>query len=122
MRGIYHGTRVQELAQRFLDWRAERLPGARAFQSTYDKSVPQPTFLDHFSDQAWAEWERRYVAGYSKPCMIQTRYRRSTTFFHSWCAKSLPLPRPTFYTPQQPELFRFTEGILRPPIRDGANI
>lgn len=37
MRGIYHRTRVQELAQRFLDWRAERLPGARAFQSTYDK-------------------------------------------------------------------------------------
>jgi hypothetical protein len=24
--------------------------------------------------------------------------------------------------PQQPELFRFTEGILRLPIRDGANI
>jgi proteasome activator subunit 4 len=45
MRGIYHRTRVQELAQRFLDWRAERLPGARAFQSTYDKSVPQHTFL-----------------------------------------------------------------------------
>jgi hypothetical protein len=48
MRGIYHRTRVQELVQRFLEWRAERLPGARAFQSTYDKSVPQPTFLDLF--------------------------------------------------------------------------
>jgi proteasome activator subunit 4 len=37
MRGIYHRTRVQELVQRFPEWRAERLPGARAFQSTYDK-------------------------------------------------------------------------------------
>jgi len=37
MRGIYHRVRVQELVQRFPEWRAERLPGARAFQSTYDK-------------------------------------------------------------------------------------
>ena len=44
MRGIYHQTRVQELVQRFPEWRAERLPGARAFQSTYDKSVPTLTF------------------------------------------------------------------------------
>ncbi len=44
MRGIYHRTRVQELVQRFPEWRAERLPGARAFQSTYDKSVPALTF------------------------------------------------------------------------------
>jgi len=42
MRGIYHQTRVQELVQRFPEWRAERLPGARAFQSTYDKLVPLP--------------------------------------------------------------------------------
>ena len=39
MRGIYLQTRVQELVQHFSGWRAERLPGARAFQSTYDKSV-----------------------------------------------------------------------------------
>lgn len=45
MRGIYHGTRVRELVQRFPEWRAERLPGARAFQSTYDKWVPPlPSF------------------------------------------------------------------------------
>ena len=44
MRGIYHQARVQELVQRFPEWRAERLPGARAFQSTYDKSVPALTF------------------------------------------------------------------------------
>ncbi|KAI0308000.1 hypothetical protein B0F90DRAFT_1813347 [Multifurca ochricompacta] len=37
MRGNYHRTRVQELVQRFPEWRAERLPGSRAFQSTYDK-------------------------------------------------------------------------------------
>ncbi|KAI0001825.1 hypothetical protein BJV77DRAFT_16959 [Russula vinacea] len=37
MRGIYHRTRVQELVQQFPGWRAERPPGARAFQSTYDK-------------------------------------------------------------------------------------
>lgn len=29
---------------------------------------------------------------------------------------------PHFYTPQQPELFRFTEGILHTPVRDGANV
>jgi len=39
MRGIYLQTRVQELVQQFPGWRAERLPGARAFQSTYDKLV-----------------------------------------------------------------------------------
>jgi proteasome activator subunit 4 len=45
MRGIYHNTRVQELVKRFPEWRAERLPGARAFQSTYDKWVPPlPSF------------------------------------------------------------------------------
>lgn len=27
-----------------------------------------------------------------------------------------------FYTPQQPELFRFTEGMLHPPVRGGANV
>ncbi|KAI0274846.1 hypothetical protein BC834DRAFT_814888 [Gloeopeniophorella convolvens] len=37
MRGTYHQERVAELVQRFPQWRAERLPGARAFQSTYDK-------------------------------------------------------------------------------------
>ncbi|KAI0257360.1 hypothetical protein BJV78DRAFT_1277900 [Lactifluus subvellereus] len=37
MRGIYHRMRVQELVQQFPKWRAERLPGSRAFQSTYDK-------------------------------------------------------------------------------------
>lgn len=43
MQGIYHQTRVQELVQRFPEWRAERLPGSRAFQSTYDKFVASPT-------------------------------------------------------------------------------
>jgi proteasome activator subunit 4 len=49
MRGIYHRTRVQELVQRFPEWRAERLPGARAFQSTYDKSVPALIFFSWLS-------------------------------------------------------------------------
>ncbi|KAI0067819.1 hypothetical protein BV25DRAFT_1794335 [Artomyces pyxidatus] len=37
MRGNYHKIRVAELVERFPVWREERLPGARAFQSTYDK-------------------------------------------------------------------------------------
>ena len=45
MRGIYHRTRVQELVQQFPGWRAERPPGARAFQSTYDKLVPTLAFF-----------------------------------------------------------------------------
>ena len=39
MRSWYHGPRVAELVQQFPEWRAERMPGARAFQSTYDKYV-----------------------------------------------------------------------------------
>ncbi|KAA1468544.1 hypothetical protein DENSPDRAFT_833875 [Dentipellis sp. KUC8613] len=37
MRGSYHKEHVAELVKRFPQWRAERLPGARAFQSTYDR-------------------------------------------------------------------------------------
>ncbi|EIN13624.1 hypothetical protein PUNSTDRAFT_94808 [Punctularia strigosozonata HHB-11173 SS5] len=33
----YHEGRVHELVDRFEKWRGERLPGVRAFQSTYDK-------------------------------------------------------------------------------------
>ena len=50
MRGIYHRKRVQELVQRFPEWRAERLPGARAFQSTYDKWVPILPYSGLFLD------------------------------------------------------------------------
>jgi proteasome activator subunit 4 len=33
----YHSGRIQELVKKFPIWREERLPGVRAFQSTYDK-------------------------------------------------------------------------------------
>lgn len=36
-RASYHQERIAELVKRFPQWREERLPGARAFQSTYDK-------------------------------------------------------------------------------------
>ncbi|KAK7694363.1 hypothetical protein QCA50_001549 [Cerrena zonata] len=36
-RGVFHEGRVQELAEKFAVWRDQRLPGARAFQSTYDR-------------------------------------------------------------------------------------
>lgn len=36
-RGTYHEGRVLELVKEFKVWRTERLPGARAFQSTYDR-------------------------------------------------------------------------------------
>lgn len=36
-RGLYHEERVDELAKNFKVWREERLPGVRAFQSTYDR-------------------------------------------------------------------------------------
>lgn len=35
--GGYHEGRVMELVKKFDIWRNERLPGVRAFQSTYDK-------------------------------------------------------------------------------------
>ncbi|KAI0724287.1 hypothetical protein C8T65DRAFT_714470 [Cerioporus squamosus] len=37
IRGIFHEDRVMELVQQFPSWRKERLPGVRAFQSTYDR-------------------------------------------------------------------------------------
>ncbi|KAJ7666434.1 hypothetical protein B0H17DRAFT_1162542 [Mycena rosella] len=37
MRGNYHKGRVTELVKKFHIWREERVPGVRAFQSTYDR-------------------------------------------------------------------------------------
>ena len=37
MRGIFHEERVDELVMHFKVWREQRLPGVRAFQSTYDR-------------------------------------------------------------------------------------
>ena len=37
VRGLYHAERVAELVKRFKIWREERIPGVRAFQSTYDR-------------------------------------------------------------------------------------
>ena len=37
IRGVFHEERVMELVQRFPVWKQERLPGVRAFQSTYDR-------------------------------------------------------------------------------------
>ncbi|TBU39582.1 hypothetical protein BD309DRAFT_1022044 [Dichomitus squalens] len=37
VRGTFHEGRVADLVKRFPIWRAERLPGVRAFQSTYDR-------------------------------------------------------------------------------------
>ncbi|KAL4243081.1 BLM10 family protein [Abortiporus biennis] len=36
-RGLYHTDRVSELVVDFATWREKRLPGVRAFQSTYDR-------------------------------------------------------------------------------------
>lgn len=35
--GGYHEGRVMELVKKFSIWRSERVPGVRAFQSTYDR-------------------------------------------------------------------------------------
>ncbi|KAI0639143.1 hypothetical protein C8Q77DRAFT_1152142 [Trametes polyzona] len=37
IRGVFFEERVQELVKQFPVWRKERLPGVRAFQSTYDR-------------------------------------------------------------------------------------
>lgn len=37
VRGVYHEDRVLELVKKFSIWREQRLPGVRAFQSTYDR-------------------------------------------------------------------------------------
>ena len=37
IRGVFYEERVMELVEQFPVWRKERLPGVRAFQSTYDR-------------------------------------------------------------------------------------
>ncbi|THV06091.1 hypothetical protein K435DRAFT_44420 [Dendrothele bispora CBS 962.96] len=37
VRGWYHKARVEELVEKFKEWRAERQPGPTAFQSKYDR-------------------------------------------------------------------------------------
>lgn len=37
IRGTYHTNRVLELVDNFKVWREQRLPGVRAYQSTYDR-------------------------------------------------------------------------------------
>ncbi|KAF8203239.1 hypothetical protein BJ912DRAFT_842338 [Pholiota molesta] len=37
MRGTYHKGRVEELVDKFKEWRTARIPGVRAFQSSYDR-------------------------------------------------------------------------------------
>jgi len=37
MRGTYHKERVFALVEKFKQWREQRIPGVRAFQSTYDR-------------------------------------------------------------------------------------
>ncbi|KAI0961190.1 hypothetical protein AcV7_000358 [Taiwanofungus camphoratus] len=37
IRGVAHAERVVELVEKFKVWRKQRLPGVRAFQSTYDR-------------------------------------------------------------------------------------
>lgn len=47
MRGTYHKERVLELVGRFKTWREERIPGVRAFQSTYDRQVLYGLYLKY---------------------------------------------------------------------------
>lgn len=37
IRGLFHEGRTLELVKKFKTWREDRLPGVRAFQSTYDR-------------------------------------------------------------------------------------
>lgn len=37
IRGVFYEDRVMELVENFPVWRKDRLPGVRAFQSTYDR-------------------------------------------------------------------------------------
>ncbi len=45
VRGIFHEGRVSELVEKFPKWREERLPGVRAFQSTYDRYGGTSVFI-----------------------------------------------------------------------------
>lgn len=45
IRGVAHAERVVELVEKFKVWRKQRLPGVRAFQSTYDRCVAGALFV-----------------------------------------------------------------------------
>lgn len=55
-RGLYHEGRVLELVKRFKVWREERLPGVRAFQSTYDRYVATLPKRCLWLNIVWVGW------------------------------------------------------------------
>ena len=93
IRGTYHKDRIEELVDGFKAWREERIPGARAFQSKYDRigvTVCKWLFQSLHDVQANSTFD------YILPLMVSSITTNSVHLV---------------YIPSQPELFRFTEGI-----------
>lgn len=80
MRGEYHKDRVAELVTHFAVWRRERLPGVRAFQSTYDRYASQPEYGSFSRVDLGPGLVSQYANGSIGLSMTYTRYRPLITF------------------------------------------
>lgn len=110
MRGTYHTARVHELVEKFKMWRDERVPGVRAFQSTYDRS-----YQSAFATVACSLALFRVGITVCKWLFQIIHDTEAISVFDS----ILPLMASTYLTwalynsfSLQPEIFRFTEGAF----------
>lgn len=94
MRGTYNQGRVNELVQNFKVWREERVSGVRAFMSKYDRVG---VMICRWLFQSLHDTNAVCVFDYILPLMVRLLLNGA-----------LKLSSP----PNQPELFRFTEGLF----------
>ena len=111
MRGTYHKNRVLELVERFNVWRQERLPGVRAFQSTYDRfsfnsMLALRCYLICPLQGGHHCLQVALSIGARRTCELNIRLHPTSNGM--FCFSHLILSEPT-RLPLQAELFRFTE-------------
>lgn len=85
VRGLFHEGRTLELAKKFKTWRGERLPGVRAFQSTYDRSACVRSYQADGSSSVRTESAFSFAGGYSRAFMIPSLYPHLITSYPLWC-------------------------------------
>ena len=83
MRGTYHKDRILELVHRFNIWRKERIPGVRAFQSTYDRFDPMLQRVLSF-DSIFKGLGSLSANGFINPCMMCMPTPSLIIFYPSW--------------------------------------
>lgn len=79
IRGVYHKERVLELVDRFKVWREDRVPGVRAFQSTYDRCSLNITHMIGLPSHHPTESASLFASGSTNRCTRSMPFRHSTT-------------------------------------------